>query len=556
MSEWYSLTPTVADYLNEWADRRDLIVFLGPERGGGTAFCDLLRGEIEANTDFIFRGLEEADVVRFGITNFRKFPVAIGALYHEAMHARHTPILTADGARERDVLAMLEEPRIEYKGILHNEKMQRYLRASALRVAVETVKKDKRAGSIDGMPLALGRVFAGSLREKDVKKIRELYVEAYTEEKITAAEEIMQRYVHLDDDQHEDMKRYVKRWIDLFPDDGEDTPEIDLDDLIDAIESGAIEAGSGAVEDLDEDDRVAKRRQRDRERAEKEARKREAQKVKDNPAKPQDLVHSYYGSKGSTATVPFSERKPRPEEKQAAVRLSQILAQVEYTDKTRSKVASYTPPGRLKMRTVVQNRGARAAGSRARPEPEWEATRLTEVDTPTLRVGVIVDVSGSMSGAMAPMAVTGYVLKTALDRIQADSAVVYMGGVAVPSQTPKDTVQTWQAVAGWENFKHAVAVMDAELDLTLQEDGARLAVIVSDGNYRDEQEAAVMSWMQLLKRQGAGILWLGYGNSARAARMCQSAGADFVPLDGSESPADVASLVGSAAVRVLREKKM
>lgn len=555
-TDWLPLSPTAGRLANGWAARGDLLVFMGPDRGGSTALCDMIRGQIEINTDFAFNGYTLEEVLRYGIENFRKFAVATGALYHEAMHARHTPTwinlpeferLETD--REFKVLKWLEEPRIEYYGIMHEPDMQRYLRATGLRVTVEN-GADKKRGLVDQMPLSLGRVIGGSVSAADVEAVRALYVEHLGEETVAAAEDIMRRFIHTEDGEHRKMVDLAKKWCETVPEDG--LPQEIIDALMRALQDAAVFAGTGAASDMYEDDLKVKRAERDRERAEKNKRKADAQKAGNRKRRPTDIGEGYGTSRG----VPFRERPPTSEERSAAVRLAAILARIEYTDKKKVAVDSIVPPGKLHMNRVVANRGARAAGGVSNL-PEWEMTRQEHVDSPTLRVGLIVDVSGSMKAAMKPMAVTGWVLYAALQRIQAKSRTVYMGEKAYSSKQNMNAVQVWDARAGTENFTDAKALLDAELDLTLEESGARLAVVVSDGRYMTPGEKeSCMSWMRLLKRQGVTVLWLGYSRHDAAEAMCDSSGAHFVPMTGGESPVEVALTVGDAAVRALREKKL
>jgi hypothetical protein len=482
--------------------------------------------------------------------------VAIGALYHEAMHARHTPKtwkieefqdLTN---REMEVLFMLEEPRIEYLGVKHDEKMQRYLRASGLKVSIESTKDAVRL-TVDRMPLSLGRVIAGTLTVQDAEKVREVYVQQLTEDVVSAAEKIITEFVALHDTDYTDMVRLVKQWCETVPEEEMTDAEKFVQIL---IQAGAF-AGIGAMSDIESDERDERREREDRERWDREERQRRADDTKRQPTTPQGVMKQIaFG--GSGGTVPFSTRTPTSEERAAAVRLAQILSRVEYTDKQRTVRESYVPPGRVNMKTVIANRGARAAGQRTVGLPEWRETRRAAVPSPTLRVGAIVDVSGSMSPAMKPMAVTNYVLSTALEIIHAKSATVYMGAVGYLAKPKKGTVETWDARANAHNFADATARLDAALDLTLNESGARLAVVAGDGNYGTQEWRAALYWIRTLRKQGVTILWLGYAKSQNAEEICRKEGVRFIRMTGRESPADVATIVGDAAVAALREKKL
>ena len=59
-----------------------------------------------------------------------------------------------------------------------------------------------------------------------------------------------------------------------------------------------------------------------------------------------------------------------------------------------------------------------------------------QTDEPTLTVGVMVDISGSMSSAMEPMASTAWIMSEAVRRVQGKTAMVYYGNEVFTTLKP------------------------------------------------------------------------------------------------------------------------
>ncbi|GGO99389.1 hypothetical protein GCM10012280_65730 [Wenjunlia tyrosinilytica] len=91
-------------------------------------------------------------------------------------------------------------------------------------------------------------------------------------------------------------------------------------------------------------------------------------------------------------------RLPTRAEKAAAGQLARALRAAAYRERTATVTASASPPGRLNMRQALARDAQRAAGATATATP-WTRTVHRSSPTPPLRVGIAVDVSGSMSAA-------------------------------------------------------------------------------------------------------------------------------------------------------------
>jgi hypothetical protein len=202
----------------------------------------------------------------------------------------------------------------------------------------------------------------------------------------------------------------------------------------------------------------------------------------------------------------------------------------------------------------VQGVALKSKGIMTKSEP-WRQTKRKHVDDPTLNIGVMVDISGSMGGAMEPMASLAWVLSEATRRVQGRSAMVYFGNDVFPTLKPGqhlDRVRVFTAPDMTEKFDRAFKALDGGLNL-LNGSGARLLVVVSDGEYTDHEKSAVRKWVAACEQNGVAIVWLSfpalYGGQPTAAGLLKNtkAAMEILDLDLKGS----ARAIGAAAVKAL-----
>jgi hypothetical protein len=203
------------------------------------------------------------------------------------------------------------------------------------------------------------------------------------------------------------------------------------------------------------------------------------------------------------------QRAPRSDERIAAVTIANLLERAKYRDRSEVEIASVTPPGRLRTRAMVQGAAMKARGIQTQVEP-WRRTVRKHTDDPTLNVGILVDISGSMSEAMEPMATTAWVMSEAVRRVQGRAAMVYYGNDVFATLKPGEhltEVNVYNAPDGTEKFGDAFSAVDAGLNLT-NGTGARLLVVVSDAHYVPEETAKAQDAVARCARNGVAVLWL------------------------------------------------
>jgi hypothetical protein len=159
-----------------------------------------------------------------------------------------------------------------------------------------------------------------------------------------------------------------------------------------------------------------------------------------------------------------------------------------------------------------------------------------------LKVGIAVDVSGSMGPFAKPLASAAWILAQAAGWSDATAATVCFGqqvtAVTRPGQVPAQ-VRQFRADQATEMFCQAVDALDGALGLSRAGDGARLLVVVSDGYYTPEQRIDGQARVRRLLAVGCGVLWI-------ALRM------DPKPLDGAhvvllDDPSAAGQVIGVAA---------
>jgi hypothetical protein len=229
-----------------------------------------------------------------------------------------------------------------------------------------------------------------------------------------------------------------------------------------------------------------------------------------------------------------------------------MLEKAKYRDRSETEISSIVPPGRLRMRSAVQASALKSKGLQSHAEP-WRRTVRKHVDDPTLTIGVMVDISGSMGAAMQPMAVTAWVLSEATRRVQGKAAMVYFGNSVFPTLKPGqhlDRVTVYSAPDMTEKFDRAFKALNGGLNL-LGGSGARMLVVVSDGEYPEAEKQAARRWVGECGRAGVGVLWITMNGRGMYAKTI-IAGTPAVTVDVTgPAPVTAANEIGSAAVKAL-----
>jgi hypothetical protein len=553
--------------------------FAGPGAGDGKpAFFNPYTSEVEVDATMLFGALvEPSDIGALDSRSVQfEWPRATGAIFHEACHARFSQwdILAAQRDLTRDefqALILLEEGRIEFHGLQMFPQNASFLRSMVLDVvatdAAEVSEGSEVRFAAVAAALTLARVDSGSVLASDVEPLRDAIVAklgAGVLEKLTLLWREAQAY-----DAHSNaagLYDIARRWNAAIteasveagepqPGEGGEGGESGMGgsagefikDLLDAIGEAADMASINA------NDAVA-----DQEMTEawQESAKASASAARDR-ASAEKVASEVFGRGSTEMPVTSSsshlveKRPPTGKERAAAVQLARLLDKAKYRERDAHEITSVTPPGRLRTRAAVQGAALRSKGLPATAEP-WRRTVRKHTDEATLSVGVMVDISGSMGGAMQPMATTAWVLSEAVRRVQGRAAMVYYGNDVFPTLKPGqhlDQVGVYSACDSTEKFGRAFAALNGEMNL-LWGSGARLLVVVSDACYTTQELSAAKAAIEACARAGVGVLWLPMeGETWSVDSLCRGTAAIVQPINGDEAKA--AGLIGQAAVKAL-----
>jgi hypothetical protein len=530
---------------NNWSFRSDLVVYAGDDSAEGKAvaayYSDI--SEIEVNIAGAFGTATTPEMVG----NFTKketqyeFPNATGVIYHEALHARHTAWNTkylADllDPNEQRAFMLLEESRIERKGVIERPENRLFLRSSALHLALEDADPETLSAMGDVWQsafvsaLSLARYDAGVLDADDVAELYTSLTPILGMELYRELQKIWIEFQSLNVSQADRGADLAKKWVELLRQaDPEGEPKMGEGVMAEPSESESGESeskeskGSGALSkimesleksatetELNSSDELSNQEKQEKWQDEVKARQEQGknnnQKQKAS-AKVFDKTTDPIGS-GSNSRL-TEKRPPTPNERASAVKIGQMLDKAKYRERSLHETKSVLPEGRLKARVAVQNAALKSMGIHSN-QPAWRKKVRKHTDDPTLRVGVMVDISGSMSSAMEAMATTAWVLGEAGHRIQAKTAMVYYGTGVFPTlrvgQRLAD-VSVYSAPDGTEKFDEAWQALDGEVRLT-SNDGVRMLVVVSDGNYTLSQRTSAVSALRECKQNGVAVLWI------------------------------------------------
>jgi hypothetical protein len=585
--EWLRVCAQIGRQVNDWSWRSDLAVYGGEDSAEGRAVAAYYAqiSEIELNIPKAFGEATPADLVG----DFTKrethydFPMVAGILFHEALHARHTNWDTDDISTKLDntegqAFMLLEESRIEAKGVAERPENRLFLRTSALEMALEEVneKSLKELGSdlwqtahLAGLSIA--RVDSGVLEVSDISDIYKVVVEILGKELLDELRKVWIEFQSLGVPQVERAVELAKKWVELLrqadpegepdsgnafaePQEGEDEGEGEgelsetMQKLVGQLSESALSTEVSASQ------AVADQQTKEKWDEESKARQSEAKKNNERKQSAREVFHKQHnqeGGNGSGSRI-RERRQPTGSERASAVQIANALEKSKYRERSVHIRKTEIPQGKLVMRNAIQNKAMEAQGKRGEL-PSWKSKTRKHTDDPTLKLGIMVDISGSMGGAMEAMGQTAWIMSEAGRRIQAETAVIYYGSGIFPTLKRGQRlseVTIYTAPDGTEKFAEAWEALDGELGLTFT-DGVRMLVIVSDGQYTPSQTERAKQILAECRANGVAVLWISpEGTSSWGASGIISSAGWGIHLDQLEV-AEISRLVGKSASEAL-----
>jgi len=582
---WLKRGAEIAALANEWSGRGDLVAYVGPGAGGPAPACYAPHlAEIEVNVDVAFAPGIDPDVVGDLRDRDNQYAWAkgIGAIKHEALHAKcsHWSMPNAQAALKADeyaALVLLEEGRIEARGVLANPSDRVFLRACAMdivladaRVAFGSMTDIRAAAQL--VALLHARVIVGILDESEVYEIMDKVEDILGSDLVDSLLALVRTaQAHSNDYNIDALYPVAQEWARLVREASQEAGEPQPNEDGEGIPGGSGESsedGSGCMSDFMQDileamedaaetvainnnDDLADQEEGEAWKKVVEARAKSAREQKDNAHTAAKVFDRPKEGGSKSASFLCERRAPRPNERIAAVTVAQQLERAKYRERDITEVRDILPPGRLRTRAMVQAAAQKAQGRMVQAEA-WKRKVRKHTDEPTLTIGVMVDISGSMGMAMEPMATTAYVMSEAGRRVQARSAMVYYGNTVFPTLKPGEhlsEVQVYTAPDGTEKFDEAFRALDGALNL-LHGTGARLLVVCSDGAYTHEERTAAHHWVKRCEAEGVAVLWLPFGDGRDADYILKGTSTASI-VRGTMNPAAAALEIGKAAAAAL-----
>lgn len=545
-----------------------------PRDGEAPAWFDPRAREVTLNAHVGLQGADPGEVNPLVRSGRRKHPEIIGLLAHEAAHAHSTDMSeTAVEFRRQvhsedplllEVLTLLEEPRIEYRQVHRRPHDRYYLRAQSVMIdlapfsvdaAADTPELDRWRAAMVTL-LIYGRVDAGILTSYDAEHVHPHLVSALGGEDLEKLREVQKRALVLDDGDLEGLLGCAREWLEVV---GRPTAEIDLEDLLGLLAalfgcsgsgaaSGGTEGSEWANEASDEeatssgeagdgsegagdvlsgigaalkeitqevatevaDEAAAQGADEAAHAAGKQNAEKKSDEAKKRSRQEKVAASVFDPDKGDSPTLKGA-RRPTADERRLAREVGQALRRAQFRDRTTTKYASPTPPGRLNGRDAMLGEAQKSMGNPVTARP-FRTKRSRYAPEPPITLGLLADYSGSMGWASDALASVSWVFAHAMSYVTGTMASALFAEKVVPLTRPgqlPSQVQEYVANGGWENFGRAYDAINGALHLT-RGTGVRLLVVLSDGQFvnadaRTAREEALSD----LKKSGVTVLWVG-----------------------------------------------
>ncbi|WP_199550358.1 VWA domain-containing protein [Streptomyces sp. N35] len=551
-AQWLRISAELSDRLPDLAGRDDVIVTCqrGTRSGAPAAFYPNTASiEIDAE---IFAPHSAPSIRPAALGDEERYPAAWGAFVHEAAHAAHSKWSVPPPLRGTAVdqaAQLLEESRAEHAHLSRRPGDRDFLRACVNGLIMENITADTPADAWHAAyaaGLILARRDAGVLDVDEVEPVERTVTHILGEDLLTTLTQIWTAAHATGDDDEQAMLTHAEAWCTALGVRSSSPPPIGSGQGAGKLAEAIGETvGQVAANTRVQQQATQARRKRTQGKAARAAQARTAAATAKQVFGPAGLPNPRARQRTSPIT---GSRMPTGAEKTAAGLLARALRQAAYRERVTTITTSAAPPGRLNMRQALARDAQRAAGSTPTALP-WTTARHQQNPSPPLRVGIAVDVSGSMQAATAPIASAAWILAkaTALTDPRSAAATIafdqQLTAITRPGHTPT-RVTTFRATGLGHRLDATLDALSAGLDLTRPGAG-RLLVIASDGYFAREEALSAAGRIKDLAQAGCAVLWLAFEP-------------DPYPLPHATvleltDPAQAISAVATAATQALRD---
>ncbi|WP_255650028.1 VWA domain-containing protein [Frankia sp. ArI3] len=481
--DWLRISAAMTRVAPIFAGRPDLVVTCTPGAGrGAPAMMIPSLAAIEVNADLLPATVDPSSLRPADPGDRSRYPGLWGAFVHECAHAAHShwePHPADAHTPAADAANLLEESRAEAAHLGRRPQDRRWLRAVVRDVVMPdftpaptrppssptptappadlTIESAARAAA-----LILARADAGIVYPTETTDLEQIITKIVGEELLAKLRTIWQTAHHVDDTDTDTMMRLGQDWVDLLADHTDPVDPADAEALAHAIPATL------------------------------------------------DAIAANDRSKPLGQTLTSGTRTPTPEERAAARRLARGLRDASVPDRVPITVTSATPPGRLRMRGALAADAQRAAGAVPTARP-FTRTQRRRRPHPPLRLGIAVDVSGSMADYSAPAASTAWITANAAAIIpDTTTATVIFGNQIRPLTHPGPAPARVTTFHALDNYEQVCSALDHLTDtLALDQPGTtRLLVIISDGAFRPDELLGAAVRLPRLATAGCHLLWI------------------------------------------------
>ncbi|EDY43033.1 hypothetical protein [Streptomyces sp. SPB074] len=521
---WLRVGAELGDRLVDLAGRQDLLVTCRPgTRSGAPAAYFPTLGEVEFDAR-LFAPLQPHEIHPRIVGDEARYPGAWGVFVHEAAHAAHSVWTEPAGANPRVVEAalLLEESRVEGAHLVTRPTDRPYLRTSARTLVMPDIAHPAFQGIDHAATVAaliLGRRDVGILDAGETRAVADLCEKVLGADLLGTLTRIWTAAHQCADHDATTMLAHAQDWCDALD---SAAPALPVPGNLSDLLSGAVESVMDSMAATDAADLAAqvaadvavaaRSKAQAQDRAQRAANQRRKAATAKSVFNPHGTTVTPDGTPAPRGNPVTGTRKPTATEQSAAARLSRALRAAAYRERTEERTTSPTPPGRLNMGRALARDAQRAAGSVPTAEP-FTHTRRRNSPTPPLRVGIAVDVSGSMSAACAPVASAAWIVARAAALTDPDSRTatiaydMHLTALTRPSNRAPERVTTFNANGAAHNLGDAIDALDHGLDLSRPGAG-RLLVIVTDARYGIDETAQAVTRVKQLTTAGCAVLQL------------------------------------------------
>ncbi|BDD70472.1 vWA domain-containing protein [Streptomyces violaceoruber] len=521
---WLRVGAELGDRLVALSGRQDLLVTCRPgTRSGAPAAYFPTLGEVEFDAN-LFAPLQPHEIHPRIEGDEERYPAAWGVFVHEAAHAAHSVWTQPAGANPRVVEAalLLEESRVEGAHLITRPTDRTYLRTSARTLVMPDIAHPTLQGieqAAAAAALILGRRDVGILDAGETRAVADLCEKVLGANLLTTLTRIWTAAHQCADHDATAMLAHGQEWCDVLDAAAPDLPVPEgLSDLLTGAvkvvmdHAAATDAADLAAQDAAANAMASRSKAQAQDRAQRARQRRTAAATAKSVFNARSTTVHPDGTPAPSGNPVTGTRRPTAAEQSAAARLSRALRAAAYRERTEERTTSPTPPGRLNMRAALARDAQRAAGSVPTAEP-FTHTRRRNSPTPPLRVGIAVDVSGSMRAACAPVASAAWIVARAAALTDPDSRTAtiaydrHLTALTRPTHRAPERVTTFDATGGHHNLANAIDALDHGLELSRPGAG-RLLVIVTDAHYGSDETAQAVTRVKQLTTAGCAVLQL------------------------------------------------